>query len=157
MIRSRRYHRSRRLAFENLESRLALTWAGVPPTSVLLPATPTAVTLNSQNDASGTASIATTEVDYYSFTAGASRQLRHFGHHALEQRRHRAGRLLARPASGSRTTTIFVLASNTDSRVTINLTAGTRYYVGITNYTSSSRGSYTWIDRWTGRHDHTDR
>ena len=37
-----------------------------------------------------------------------------------------------------------VYPSNTDSRVTINLTAGTRYYVGITNYSSSSRGSYTW-------------
>ena len=28
--------------------------------------------------------------------------------------------------------------------MTVNLTAGTRYYVGITNYSSRSRGSYTW-------------
>jgi hypothetical protein len=28
--------------------------------------------------------------------------------------------------------------------LTINLTAGSKYYVGITNYSSASRGSYTW-------------
>jgi hypothetical protein len=37
-----------------------------------------------------------------------------------------------------------VYAANTDSRVTMNLTAGVRYYVGITNYSAASRGSYSW-------------
>src|SRR6476469_8425811 len=60
--------RSRRLCIENLEQRLALTWAGVPPTAIAPPTTAVAVTLAS-NDASGSATIATTEVDYYSFTA----------------------------------------------------------------------------------------
>jgi len=132
----------RRLRMETLEPRLALTWAGVPPTSIALPASPVAVTLNSQNDATGAASIATTEIDYYSFTTGAS------GSYIIS----------ATTPSSSVDTVLGVFSStgqrlsynddiaypNTDSRVTMNLTAGTRYYIGITNYTSSSRGSYTW-------------
>src|SRR5262245_6197297 len=63
------WSRERRLGFEGLDPRLALTWLGVPPTSVVLPASAAAVTLNSAADASGTASIGSTEVDYYAFTA----------------------------------------------------------------------------------------
>ena len=59
---------------EPLEQRLALTWAGVPPTSIAVPTSPVAVSLV-QNDATGSATIATTEVDYYSFTAGATSQI----------------------------------------------------------------------------------
>src|SRR4029078_8261768 len=55
-----------------LEPRLALTWGGIPPTSIAPPTNALAVTLNAHNDASGTAAIATTEVDYYSFTATRS-------------------------------------------------------------------------------------
>ena len=133
---------ARRLCMETLEQRLALTWAGVPPTSIAVPASPLAVALV-QNDASGAASIATTEVDYYSFTAGAS------GSYVIS----------ATTPSSNLDTVLGVFSStgqrlgynddisypsNTDSRVTINLTAGTRYYVGITNYARSSRGAYTW-------------
>src|SRR5262245_51742745 len=67
---SRRGKSSRRLCMEPLEQRLVLTWAGVPPTTVI-PTNPVAVSLV-QNDASGSATIATTEVDYYSFVAGTS-------------------------------------------------------------------------------------
>ena len=138
----RRASGTRRLCMEMLEPRLALTWAGVPPTSISPPASAVAVALV-QNDASGAASIATTEIDYYSFTAGAS------GSYVIS----------ATTPSSSLDTVLGVFSStgqrlsynddisypsNTDSRVTINLTAGTRYYVGITNYTSSSRGAYSW-------------
>src|SRR5262245_50303760 len=64
--------RNRRLRIEALEPRLALTWAGVPPLTIVPPIDSVSVTLNSQSDASGSASIASTEVDYYSFTATAS-------------------------------------------------------------------------------------
>jgi hypothetical protein len=139
---SQRTNGGRRLCIENLEERLALTWAGVPPTSIVPPSTAVAVTLTS-NDATGTASIASSEVDYYSFTAGAS------GSYAIS----------ATTPSSSLDTVLGVFSStgqrlsynddisypsNTDSRVALNLTAGTKYYVGITNYASSSVGSYTW-------------
>lgn len=133
---------SRRLAIEPLEERLALTWAGVPPTSIAVPAAPVAVAL-AQNDATGSATIATTEVDYYSFTAGTT------GSYTISA---------TTPASnldtvlGIFSSTGQRLAynddisypSNTDSRITVNLTAGQKYYVGITNYATASRGAYTW-------------
>ncbi len=59
----------RRLSMETLEPRLALTWVGVPPTTVTPPAAATTAVTLVANDASGAATIATTEVDYYSFTA----------------------------------------------------------------------------------------
>jgi hypothetical protein len=138
----RRANGARRLCMETLEQRLALTWAGVPPIAITPPTTPVAVALV-QNDASGSATIATTEVDYYSFTAIAT------GSYTIS----------ATTPSSSVDTVLGVFSSsgqrlaynddisypsNTDSRVTINLTAGTRYYVGITNYASTSRGSYSW-------------
>src|SRR3954454_8104716 len=62
----------RRLSMESLEQRLALTWVGVPPTAIAPPTGALGITLNAQNSASGAATIATTEVDYYSFTAATS-------------------------------------------------------------------------------------
>lgn len=126
--------------FETLETRLALTWAGVPPLSVT-PTVPVAVTLNSQSDATGTATIATTEVDYYAFTATVGG----------------AYSIAATTPSSNVDTVIGIFNSagqriaynddaggSTDSRVTVNLTAGTKYYLGVTNYVASSRGAYTW-------------
>jgi hypothetical protein len=132
----------RRLCIETLEPRLALTWSGIPPVAITPPSNAVGVTLSS-NDATGTASIATTEVDYYSFTATAT------GSYVIS----------ATTPSSSVDTVLGVFSStgqrlsynddisypsNTDSRVTMYLTAGTKYYVGITNYSSASRGSYTW-------------
>lgn len=134
---------SRRLSIESLEPRLALTWAGVPPTAITPPTNAVAVALAS-NDAAGAATVATTEVDYYSFTATTS------GAYVIS----------ATTPSSSLDTVLGVFASNgqrlgynddisfpsnTDSRVTINLTAGQRYYVGITNYSSGTRGAYSWL------------
>ncbi len=133
----------RRLHIEDLEQRLTLTWAGVPPALVALPASPVGVTLNAQANASGKASIASTEVDYYAFTATRT------GSYTISATTpsssvdtvlgvfSTAGKRLAYNDD-------VVLGRNTDSQLTINLTAGARYYVGITNYASSSRGAYTW-------------
>ncbi len=135
--------RGRKLCMEVLEPRLALTWAGVPPTAVTLPAAAVAVTLNAQNDASATATIAATEVDYYSFTATRS------GSYSISATTPSSSVdtvLGVFSATGRRLAynDDIVFGTNTDSRLSINLTAGTRYYIGITNYTSSSRGAYTW-------------
>jgi subtilisin family serine protease len=130
------------LRFEDLEERLVLTWAGTPPT-VVAPTAAVSVTLNSSADATGTATIASAEVDYYTFTATRS------GSYTFS----------ATTPSSSLDTVLGVFSSpgqrlaynddisypsNTDSRVTVNLTASTKYYIGITNYSSSSRGAYTW-------------
>jgi hypothetical protein len=116
---------------ERLEERLALTWAGVPPTSVAVPTNAVAVTLNSQNDATGSASIATTEIDYYSFVAGTT------GTYVLSTTTPSSNLdtvLGVFSASGQRLSFNDDISypSNTDSRVTLNLTAGTRYYIGVT-------------------------
>ena len=57
---------------EILEPRLALTGLAYRRSRSRRQAVGMAVTLNSQHDASGTATIASTEVDYYSFTATTS-------------------------------------------------------------------------------------
>ncbi len=133
--------RARCLCMEVLEPRLALTWAGVPPLSVTPPTSAVAVTFNAQSDASGSGTIATTEVDYFSFTARAS------GSCTV---------LVTTPSSGLDTVIGVFSASgqrlaynddlsttNTDSRLTINLSAGSRYFLGVTNYSSTTRGAYT--------------
>jgi hypothetical protein len=145
----------RRLAIENLEPRLALTWAGVPPTAITPPSNAVGVTLTS-NDASGSATIATTEVDYYSFTATAT------GSYVISTSTPSSSLdtvLGVFSSSGQRLSYNDDIAypSNTDSRLTINLTAGTRYYVGITNYSTGSRGAYNWsIDGPAGTTTPTD-
>ncbi|HVT28105.1 MAG TPA: pre-peptidase C-terminal domain-containing protein [Lacipirellulaceae bacterium] len=141
---SGRFIGGRRLRVECLEPRLNLTWVGIPPLAIAPPGGAAALTLNAQHDASGSASIAGTEVDYYSFTANAS------GTYTIS----------ATTPSSNLDTVLGVFSSsgrrlafnddisypsNTDSRVTLNLTAGTQYYVGITNYAGYSRGSYTWM------------
>ena len=137
------FKRRRICTFETLEPRLALTWAGVPPVVISPPTSAVSVTLNAQNDASGTASIATTEVDYYSFVATAS------GAYTISATTPTSSVdtvLGVFSSTGQRLAynDDIVFAVNTDSRLSINLTAGTRYYIGITNYFSGSRGAYTW-------------
>jgi hypothetical protein len=146
---NRKYARGGRWAtnrvrqIEQLEPRLALTWAGVPPTTISLPTTATSVTLSSTSTASGVASIATTEVDYYAFRATAS------GTYTIATTTPSSNLdtvLGVFSASGQRLAynDDVNYPANTDSQVGVNLTAGTTYYIGITNYQSSSRGVYNW-------------
>src|SRR5262245_46966664 len=60
--------RNRHTGHETLKARLALTWSGIPPASIVLPAKPTFVTL-AASDATGSAAITSTEIDYYTFAA----------------------------------------------------------------------------------------
>jgi hypothetical protein len=128
---------------EALEDRAVLSWAGVPPTAITPPLTAVQITLDSQGDATGGAVIENNEDDYYSFVA------------------HGTGtyQLTARAANSTIDTVLGVfdaagqrLAHNDDvtpgadrnSQVSLTLQAGSRYYVGITNYTGEAGGGYTW-------------
>jgi hypothetical protein len=129
------------LTVEALEDRLTPSWTGIPPAAVPVPGVFTAVTLNSNGDAAGNASIASTEIDWYRFTTP------------------RAGLLvLSATTPASSVDTVIGLfsatgqrlafnddisAANLDSRLAVNVPAGT-YFLGVTNYTGSAGGSYTW-------------
>ncbi|HQR41107.1 MAG TPA: elongation factor P maturation arginine rhamnosyltransferase EarP [Gemmatales bacterium] len=132
-----------RLRLESLEERLTPSWSSTPPATLTsLPASFTSITQNSAGDATGNASIATTEIDWYRFTATASG----------------AATFQALTPASNLDTVIAVYNSsrarvgynddisntNRDSRFTVNLTAGQTYYFGVTNYTGTAGGSYTW-------------
>jgi hypothetical protein len=127
---------------EALEPRLALTWAGVPPLSITPPTNAVSVTLNSQGDATGTASIATTEVDYYSFTATSS------GSYMISATTPSSNLdtvIGVFSASGQRLSyNDDISGTNYDSRLTVNLSAGSTYFLGVTNYSINSRGAYSY-------------
>jgi len=130
-----------RMGGEVLEPRWTPAWGAIPPSTIAVPSSAVQITLTN-NDAYGSASIASNEIDYYSFVAGST------GSYLLTT---------ATPSSNLDTVLgIFsstggrlgynddISSTNPDSRLTVNLTAGVRYYVGITNYTSSAGGAYTW-------------
>ena len=127
---------------EALEDRLALSWFGVPPSTIAPPTGAVSVTLNAQGDASGNASIAANEDDYYSFVAPTSGPYRI---NSLTPSSNLDTVLGVFSASGTRLAYNDDLSStNHDSQVTVTLTAGIRYYFGVTNYTRTAGGSYTW-------------
>jgi hypothetical protein len=132
----------RRLNLENLESRWTPAWAGIPPTAITPPTNTVATTFNSVGDAAGSASISSGEVDYYSFISPTSGS---FQLSASTPYSNLDPVLGLFNASGQRLAyNDDISSSNTDSRLTVNLTAGTRHYVGITNYSGSGGGSYSW-------------
>jgi hypothetical protein len=136
---------------ELLETRLALSWAGVPPSTIAVPSNALAVTLNNAGDATGNATIATTEVDYYRFTAPVT------GSYRLSATTPTSN---LDPVLGVFSSTGQRLAfnddissTNRDSQLTTTLTAGRTYYVGITNYTGTGGGSYSWLVDGPSRDD----
>ncbi len=130
-----------RLRVEQLEDRLALSWTGVPP-AVISTTGALQVVLNLQGNQNGNGSITRNEVDLYTFSASTSGVYRFSA---------------STPFSGLDTVLgVFdsagqrlafnddIAVGNYDSQVTISLTGGQRYYFGITNYTGSPGGSYSW-------------
>ena len=132
-----------RLRVEALEDRQVLSWAGVPPESITPPGSAVQITLDNQGDATGGAAIENGEDDYYALVAHST------GTYQFD----------ARAANSTIDTVLGVfdasgqlLASNDDitpgtdrnSRVSVTLQAGARYYFGITNYTGEPDGAYTW-------------
>jgi hypothetical protein len=132
----------RHLELEALEDRQVLSWAGIPPATITPPTSAVQITLDNQGDATGNASINANEEDYYTFTAGAAGSYRFTARAQGSQIDTVLGIF---SASGQR------LAYNDDapgmgydSLVTVTLSAGQRYFVGITNYTGAPGGNYTW-------------
>lgn len=143
MMQPRRFPLSKvRPLVERLEDRLTPSWGSTPPATLTPPTSFTSVTLNSSGDATGNASIATTEIDWYRFTASTG------GSYIFE----------ATTPSSSLDTVIGTYTSagsrvgynddisstNRDSRFTVSLTAGQTFFFGVTNYTGTAGGSYTW-------------
>ncbi len=112
---------ARRLRVETLEDRTVPSWGGIPPATVAVPTSFTGVTLNGSGDATGTATLsAVTPASSLDTVLGVYR------------------------ANGTRVAyNDDISSSNRDSRVSVGLSAGT-YFVGVTNYTGTAGGSYTW-------------
>ncbi len=131
------------LNVELLEDRLTPSWTGVPPATIVPPSTALAVTLNSAGDAGGAAAITSNEVDYYRFTATTS------GTYVFTASRSNSSIdtvLGVFNSGGSRLGyNDDISSTNLNSRLTLSLTAGNTYYVGITNYTGAPGGNYTWF------------
>lgn len=127
---------------EALEDRLALSWLGAPPSTISPPTGAVAVSLNSQGDASGNAAITANEVDYFAFVAPAGGPYRF---DALTPASNLDTVLGVFSSTGTRVASNDDISSNNrDSRLTVTLAAGSRYYFGITNYSGTAGGSYTW-------------
>jgi hypothetical protein len=139
---SRNIERRRATVAEVLEPRLAMTWAGAPPSSITPPGLFTNVVLNSNSAASGNASITSTEVDYYKFQALAD------GVYEITAKTPNSSLDPVVGVFSSSGNTIKsndnISSSNKDSRVYANLEEGVTYFVGITNRKTTSKGSYTW-------------
>lgn len=128
-----------RLAIENLEDRLTPSWGAVPPSMIAIPTTAVTATLNSNGDASGNAAITANEVDYYKFTSKGGA----FTLSATTPSSNMDTVIAVYNAAGQRVAyNDDVSSTNRDSRLTTNLAAGT-YYFGVTNYTRTAGGSYT--------------
>lgn len=130
------------LRVESLEDRCVPSWGATPPATIAVPTSATAVALNSSGDATGNATISANENDFYRFTAATA------GSYVLEATTPSSSLdtvIALYNASGSRVAFNDDVASgNTDSRTTATLTAGQVYYLGVTNYTGTAGGAYTW-------------
>lgn len=131
-----------RLLLDSLEERLTPSWSSIPPTLIALPASSTAVVQNTQGDVTGNAGIASTEIDWYRFTALASGSAT-FSALTPSSSLDTVAALYS--SNGSRVAyNDDISTSNRDSRFTVSLTAGQTYYFGVTNYTRTAGGAYTW-------------
>ena len=123
---------------EQLEDRVTPSWGGIPPSTISLPAS-SLLTLNSSGDTSGTAAITNDEIDWFRFTLNAGTT-----NIATTTPSSNLDTVIGLyNSSGQRVAYNDDLSStNTDSHLSAILARGT-YYLGITNYDSTSSGSYT--------------
>ena len=131
---------SPRLRLQTLEDRVTPSWGGLPPSGVALPVRPAAVTLNTLGDATGLAAITANEVDWYRVAVAAGTAT----FSATTPTSDLDTVLGVYNAAGRRVASNDDIApSNTDSRVSVTLPAGT-YFLGVTNYVGTPGGTYTW-------------
>lgn len=137
-----------RLVLEPLEERLVLSWSSVPPSVIPVPTNAAVISLDSGGDAQGNAAISANEIDYYTFVPATS------GSHRLSVLTPTSNLdsvLGVFDSQGRRVAYNDDISSiNLDSQLTVQLTAGSRYYLGITNYVGTLGGTYTWqVDNLT--------
>lgn len=136
---------SYRPSIELLEDRTALSWGGTPPAyeSMFPLAMSPSIALNNQGDIQIEASITQNEVDYYRLTAPTT------GGYRLEARTPYSNldTVMAVYNGGGRRLAYNddALGIGRDSQVSMNLTAGQSYYIGVTNYQGTGGGRYTLI------------
>ena len=129
-----------RLAQETHEDRLTPSWSSTPASSIAIPASVLAATLNSSGDASGSGSIVNNEIDFYQFNATAGK----FAISATTPSSNMDTVIGLYDAAGQRVAfNDNVSAANHDSKLNITLTSGT-YYLGVTNLTGTPGGTYDW-------------
>lgn len=129
---------------EMLEDRLTPSWGSTPPATITPPSSYTSVTLNGSGDATGNTTIATTEIDWYRFTATTG------GSYIFQATTPSSSVdtvIATYTSAGSRVgyNDDITPGSNTDSRFTVTLTTGAVYFFGVTNYTGTAGGAYTWL------------
>jgi hypothetical protein len=122
-----------------------MTWSPnptLPPATITFPVPFTPVALNSNSDATGNASISSTEIDYFKFQATST------GPYVLSAKTPSSNLnpfLAVYSATGTRLAfNDDISSTNKDSQTAVNLQAGLTYYLGVTNRYASSQGSYTW-------------
>jgi len=132
-----------RLQVEALEDRCLLAWGAVPPELIpidVLTGEET-VALNKQDDAA----IADNEVDYYSFEVPAGTPPTTYVISASTPLSNLDTVLGVYDADGLRLAfNDDISTTDRDSRVSLVLQGGQRYYFGITNFAGTPGGSYTW-------------
>src|SRR5687768_10259764 len=130
-----------RLRLESLEDRLVPSWSGVPAQLNPVPPQSRLTQLYFAGDATGTATIATNEVDYYWFTAGRTGPFTFIVTTTATNNLQAA--LGVFDAQGRRIGyALDTSATDTDCRVNVNLTAGRTYFLGVTNRTGTPGGAY---------------
>lgn len=132
-------HRLARLSVDQLEDRLTPSWGSVPPAVIAPPANAIPVVQNSKGDANGPASITANEVDWYKFTAASSGV---YTFQAIGPLDTVTG--LYSKTGGRLAFNDDISSTNRNSRFTLSLSAGKTYYLGVTNYTYTSGGTYSW-------------
>lgn len=129
------------LGVETLDERVLPSWGSRPPLAISVPWNATPVGLY-QGDAAGWGTITSREVDYVRFTPSVS------GWHRLTAATPYSNLDTVLGLFNSRGGRVAyhddISRSNSDSQVTVNLTAGQTYYFGITNYTGTGGGAYQW-------------
>ncbi|MCI0463933.1 MAG: hypothetical protein L0Z62_43925, partial [Gemmataceae bacterium] len=134
--------RARTLQVERLEERLTPSWTSMPPATITPPTSFVPAILNSQGDATGSAAITGTEIDWYRFTSALAGSYV-FQVTTLTSTVDTVIGLYS--AAGSRLGSNDDMSfTNPDSRFTINLAAGQTVFFGVTNYVGTAGGAYTW-------------
>src|SRR5262249_24551945 len=131
------------LALERLEDRVTPSWAGTPPAQITPPTGALVVILDSQTgDAAGTGYNYYGENDFVRFTTTVAGS---YVFRASTPNSWMDTVIGVFNASGARLGfNDDISTTNTDSQLTLTLSANHTYYFGITRYTGGYGGAYIW-------------